>query len=493
VSKYAALLLILCLSLPVPVPALALADTAGLDVLLDELAAPGSEAGVAPLLWQLASDDSFATGFLESVDARQLVLADTLLFVLRLPEPQARPLFPQMYEVSDLGPPPGGRDPAWADLRWAGVRWMRRILDHGVEGRDQRLRTELDAAMSTVDRPQRAEMGGLVLILVHWWADRGLDPALTQHRPPRDPAAPVLQQAALGVPDGSTAAGLQLLMAMDRDPVVGDRLLDRLDPARTAWLVRDLVLAVELNADSLYSIGIEQRRWDAQAGVARGHNIVTLRRLALDVLDATAPDVQSGPDDLSRRVARLSWWDEARYQARYWADPLDAPDFSIFLLGLRKPADEGGRDLLRWVRLIYLQPVGVQERILEQLGPLQQPVVAELMGLAAAGRVEAADQGFRMVYTRRPLVAAEGSRPVAVAIDWEQVRRLIRQMLAPITGQYPPAVLASAPRSQAAWWADWWDSTRDNEGWYRGELDDWLVLPATTNSLDLRPRSGRVD
>ena len=40
-------------------------------------------------------------------------------------------------------------------------------------------------------------MGGMVEILVEWWADRGLDPALTHHRPPRDPAVRVLETAAV--------------------------------------------------------------------------------------------------------------------------------------------------------------------------------------------------------------------------------------------------------------------------------------------------------
>ena len=57
----------------------------------------------------------------------------------------------------------------------------------------------------------------------------------------------------------------------------------------------------------------------------------------MQALDQTAPAVYSGPDDLTRRLARLSWWDGARFEARYWSDPRQAPDFAIFLLGLRKP------------------------------------------------------------------------------------------------------------------------------------------------------------
>lgn len=467
--------------------------SADLAALLGELAPEGEPAGVAPLLWSIAADDDFAVAFLDAVDERQLVLADTLISILRLPEPQARPLFPDMYVISDFGPPPGERDPAWADLRWAGVRWMRRIADYGSEGRDLRLREELDAAMADVGRPQRAEMGGLVLVLLEWWADRGLDPGLTHYETPRDPAA---KEFARAVPPASVERprpGLELLLAMDRDPVVRERVLNRLAPDETAWLVRDLMIVVELGVDSLHALGVEPRQWDAEAGVARGHSVPGLRRLALEALDATAPAVVSGPDDLTRRLARIDWWDAARFEARYWSDPREAPEFSIFLLGLRRPASEGGRELMQWVRLIHLQKPELQERILEQLGELQQPVVAELLGLAALDRVSAAKAGFRMVYTRRPLVPAEGSRPVAVAIDWAQVQSLLRRMLAAITMREPPPVLRAAPESLAAWWADWWAAERENPLWYRGPLDPVLELPPSAPGLDLQPGRGRVD
>jgi hypothetical protein len=336
-------------------------------------------------------------------------------------------------------------------------------------------------------------MGGMVEILVEWWADRGLDPALTHHRPPRDPAVRVLEAAAVLPTAVDPYPGLALLMAMDADPVIRERVLARLSPQDTAWLVRDLVLAIEVDPDSLAALGVPPRRWDADAGISTGHNTLLLRRLALEALDQTAPLVVAGPDDLTRRIARLTWWDEARFEARYWSDPREAPDFAIFLLGLRKPESEGGRNLMRWVRLIHLQPRRLEQRILEQFGAAQEPVVAELMGLAALSRVEAAQAGFRMVRTRRPLIRSEGERPVSVAIDWESVRRLIREMLSFITGHQTPAVLAAAPESLTAWWADWWESERDDPRWYRGDLPAILELPRTGPGLDLSPRRGRVD
>jgi len=471
------------------------ADSATADVgaLLNEIAPPAGESGVAGILWGIAAEESFATSFLESVDSRQIVLADTLLAVLRMSEPQMRELLPRLHVISDFGPPPGERDPAWADVRWAGVRWYRRILDLVEEGRDQRARQDLDEAMFTVDRPQPAEMGGLVRILVEWWADRGLDPALTHHRPPRDPAVRVLEAAAALPTADEPHPGLSLLMAMDSDPVVRERVLGRLSPEDTAWLVRDLILAIEVDSDSLAALGVPPRRWDAEAGISTGHNTLLLRRLAMQALDQTAPVVVAGPDDLTRSLARLTWWDEARFEARYWSDPRQAPDFAIFLLGLRIPESEGGRDLMRWVRLIHLQPRGLEQRILEQFGAAQEPVVAELMGLAALSRVDAAQAGFRMVYTRRPITRSEGTRAVSVAIDWESVRQLIREMLSSITGLQSPAVLAAAPESLTAWWADWWESVRDDLRWYRGELPAILELPRTGPGLDLSPERARVD
>jgi hypothetical protein len=467
----------------------------GVGVLLGQIspAAPGGEAGVAGILWGVAADESIATAFLDSVDSRQILLADTLLAVLRMAEPELRGLLPRLYVISDFGPPPGERDPAWADIRWAGIRWFRKILDFGPEGRDRRVREDLDAAMARVDIPQRAEMGGLVEILVEWWADRGLDPALTHHLEPRDPAARALEAASALPTDAEPYPGLNLLMAMDADPVIRERVLGRLSLDDTAWLVRDLVLVVEADADSLSSLGVPARRWDPAAGVGTGHDTIVLRRLALQALDQTAPFVSSGADDLTRRLARLKWWDAAKFEARYWSDPREAPDFAIFLLGLRKPVPEGGRELTRWVRLIHLQPRVLQEHILEQLGPEQEPVVAELMGLAALSRADAAQAGFRMVYTRRPITRSEGPRAVSVAINWETVQILMREMLSAITGVQSPAVLRSAPESLSAWWADWWATERDDPRWYRGELPALLELPPSEPGLDLSPQRGRVD
>ncbi len=469
--------------------------TSDVGALIAEIApaSPGGESGVAGILWGIATDDLFATEFLESVDSRQVVLADTLLAVLRMSEPMVRELLPRLYVISDFGPPPGERDPAWADVRWAGVRWFREILELGEEGRDRRARQDLDEVMATVGMPQRAEMGGLVRILVEWWADRGLDPALTHHRPPRDPAVRVLETAAALPTADEPYPGLTLLMAMDSDPVVRERVLGRLSPEETAWLVHDLILAAELAPDSLSALGVPPRRWDADAEVSTGHNTLVLRRLALQALDQTAPAVVAGPDDLTRRIARLTWWDEARFEARYWSDPRQAPDFGIFLLGLQQPESGGGRELMRWVRLIHLQPRGLEQRILEQFGAAQEPMVAELMGLAALSRAEAAQAGFRMVYTRRPIIRSEGERSVSVAIDWERVRELIREMLSFITEEQSPAVLAAAPESLTAWWADWWESERDDPRWYRGELPAILELPRTGPGLDLSPQRGRVD
>jgi hypothetical protein len=66
-------------------------------------------------------------------------------------------------------------------------------------------------------------------------------------------------------------------------------------------------------------------------------------------------------------------------------------------------------------------------------------------------------------------------------------------MLSSITGQQSPAVLAAAPESLTAWWADWWESVRDDPRWYRGGLPAILELPRTGPGLDLSPKRARVD
>lgn len=454
---------------------------------LDE--ALGRDGGVTGVLWELASDEAFAQAWLGSVDERQLVLTDTLLSVLRMTEPQLRPLLPDMHVVSDFPSGEGERSPDWAAVRWAGVRWFRELVGLTGEGRDRRLASELDEAMAGVGRPQRAEMGGLVEMLVLWWADRGLDPALTHRQPPRDPAAAALDRAR----STSGLPGLALLQEMDADPVVRERVLQRLDLADSAWLARDFMLVVEVEADSLRTLGVPERRWDADTGIMRGHSTTALRRLALDALDQCAPAVVAPEQDLARRIARLAWWDDARFEARYWPDPRQAPDFGAFLLGLGRPVSEGGRDPMRWTRLIYLQSPRTRERILEQLGPAQEGAVAELLGLAALERADAAEAGFNLVYTRRPLAQAEGTRRVTVAIDWRQVQELIREMLVAITGVEPPPVLAAAPESLAAWWANWWAAEREDPRWSRGPVPEVLQLPDSGPRLDLDPQRGRVD
>lgn len=454
---------------------------------LDE--ALGRAGGVTGVLWDLASDDGFAQEWLDGVGPGQVVLADTLLSVLRMTEPQLRPMLPDMHVVSDFAPPPGERRPDWAHVRWAGVKWFREIAAQAGEGRDRRLVVELDDAMAQVGRPQRAEMGGLVDLLVLWWADRGLDPALTHHRPPRDPAARALERAAAG----GELPGLRLLQEMDLDPVVRERVLGRLTRDESAWLARDLMLVVEIDADSLHALGVPERQWDASEGVMQGHSSLTLRRLALDALDQCAPAVVAPPQDLPRRIARLAWWDDARFEARYWPDPRQAPDFGTFLNGLDRAEADGGRDLMRWVRIVYLQSPLTQQRILEQFGEAQAGATAELLGLARLTRPEAAEAGFDLVYTRRPIAQSEGARRVTVAIDWTRVQALVRDMLAAITGVEPPPVLASAPESLGAWWADWWAAERADERWYRGELPEHLVLPESSPRPDFTPRRGRVD
>jgi hypothetical protein len=449
----------------------------------------GRPGGVTGVLWDLASDDAFAGDWLDGVDRRQMVLADTLLSVLRLTEPQLRPMLPDMHTVSDFAPPEGERRPDWAHVRWAGVRWFREIVAQAGESRDRRLVVELDDLMAGVDRPQRAEMGGLVDVLVLWWADRGLDPALTHHRPPRDPAARALARA----DEPRDLTGIRLLEDMDADPVVRERVLQRLTTDESAWLSRDFMLVVEVDTDSLRSLGVADRRWDASTGIMRGHSTLAMRRLALDALDQCAPAVVAPREDLPRRIARLAWWDDARFEGRYWPDPKEAPDFGAFLNGLGRSEAEGGRDLMRWVRLIHLQSPRTKQRILEQFGEAQAGAVAELLGLARLTRIEAAEAGFDLVYTRRPIAQSEGARRVTVAIDWTSVQELIRDMLASITGIEPPAVLASAPESLGAWWVDWWAGERDEQRWYRGDLPPHLVLPEDGRRLELSPERGRVD
>ena len=336
----------------------AVADPVDLD------AALGRDGGVAQVLWELAPDNSFTDEWLASVDERQLVLTDTLLALLRMTEPQLRTLIPDMHVVSDFAPPPEERVPDWAQVRWAGVRWFRELALRAGEGRDLRLVSDLDQAMAGVGRPQRAEMGGLVELLVLWWADRGLDPALTHHRPARDPAARALHRAS----SAAEFPGLGLLQEMDADPVIRERVLHLLTPEEWGWITRDFMLVTQIDADSLQALGVPERRWDAEAGIMRGHNATTLRRLALDALDQCAPAVVSPPEDIGRRIARLTWWDDARFEARYWPEPHEAPDFAAFLVGLDRPASEGGRDLMRWVRLLHMQSSGTRERVLEQFG-----------------------------------------------------------------------------------------------------------------------------
>ena len=416
------------------------------------------------LLWWMAEDESFSEEVLTRADARHRALTDSLLSFVALKEPAARAQLPDLYRIVDGGPAPPERPTSWPDLQWEGVQLLSRIAPDPEVGRDIRLRRDLAEAMERVRFPQPAAVAGAVLVLERWWAERGEDPGLT-HDPSRIPDLdPWLRRLDLPFSDEEAWTAPHMVADLDADPVLRERILARLEPARHAHLAAELAAVLEMLPETLREEGIEPRRWDPDTQTTVGHATLDLWRLSIRMLEVVTGEPISGADDRIRRYAALAWWDRHRHEGRYWRDPRDAPSLAPYLEGLDRPEAEGGQNAGAWARSLYLEP-SVADVVLERLGAPHRGLVAELVALLPMDRESAHRAGFAQAMLRRSPDSPPGSRGQTVGIDWDDARRFVRRVLEVLTGLSPPPGVTG--QDADAFWERWWNEHRDEAVWSR--------------------------
>lgn len=424
---------------------------------------------LAHLIWEMAVDPAVEEEGLARADASLRPLTRRLLTTLTWTEPEAVQVLPDLYVVQMGGPPPGERPPTWADVRWVGLRLLRRIAGPPTTGRDHRLQRDLDQAVAAMTRRTPSEVGGLVVLWQEWWADRGADASFYLD-PDLVPTVDAWLKELDAVPGlaGETTSLLEMVRRLVDDPLRRTLLLERLDPAEHAHLVAEAIEILRLYRQDLEERGIPSREWDPERGRQVGYHPSDLREVALEILDRVTPRMAEGVDEDSLILDWLDWWQRARFQARYHRDPLRSPTLEPWLAGLDRSEDEGGRTVASFLRELFLA-APFRDLVLEQMGPAQRGLVAELIEWLGKDQSAAVASGFQIAYRRLPLRPQPDDEGLMMAIPWYQVHDLIRELLYVLTGE-----LGLGDREgPAAWldasWQDWWRMHRDDPQWYRGD------------------------
>lgn len=420
---------------------------------------------VPALLWTMASDAEFASTVLARAGKGHRALVDSLLSFAALTEPLARVQLPELDRIRDDKPRVEGRAPRWAEVQWQGVRLLRLLAPDPSVGRDVRLVRELDAAMNSVGSvPKPAAVNGAVLVLRDWWAERGEDPTLT-HDPERIPdLSGWLQRLELLPDDPQVWRAPWMLADLDRDVVFRERILERLSADRHAHLAEELARTLTLLPDSLATLGIAEPLWDPKTHRVEGHATVDLWRLAIRMLEIITDEPVNGAHDETRRLAALLWWDQHRFEARFWRDPREAPTLAPYLEGLDVAESAGGQNAAVWARSLYIEP-SAADLVLQRLDATHRGMTGEIITLLSLDRDGAHAAGFVMAVRRRSVIATPGSGATLTPIIWSDARRFVRRLLTALTSVDEPAGL-DAPAADAFWQA-WWEEHRDEPQWTR--------------------------
>jgi hypothetical protein len=352
-------------------------------------------------------------------------------------------------------------------LREVGVRILERIALDPAVGRDLRARRELQEAREKMGRVTPSKIAGLVRIFDEWWTDRGDDPRLT-HDSTRIPEVGDWLDR-LETERGPEAwSGLRMLADLDDHPLRRRLLLEQLSPERHAHLVAECAQTQLLDALAVQEQGIARPQWDPESGRMIGHHAYELRAHARDILGRVTDHIPSGAGEGAIRNDWAFWWERARFEARYWRDPLDAPTFDRWFEKVDRPVAEGGPTVGGWVRELYVS-VGARARVLEQLGVEQASLTAELMELLQEDRDGAIESGLNLSYFREPLVPRRDYEGQWVAIPWTRAQELILDVLDRITGIPSPADSRTQLVAALAFRRDWWASASRDPVWYRDD------------------------
>lgn len=411
------------------------------------------------LYWILALDPDRADRIVGRADASMRCHTADLLHALTRTEPEARAALPGIHRVRDLGPGPGERPPTWADVRLQGLRLLRAIAADPAQARDLRLLRELDRDTDRRVTPSR--IGGWLGLWEEWWVDRGHDPAYYAD-PDRVPDVTAWEQAWTRTPAQGGQSVRDLLLPLVDDPLRRRMLLDRLEPARHEGLVAECMHWLQQYQDGFEAAGFPAPGWDPDAERTTGVRAQALRGVCLEVLERATGRVASGADEHTLIVDWLGWWRRARFEARYYRDPDEAPSLAPWLAPLAPSANDPLTDVLRqW----YLA-AGFRDLLLDQLGSAHAPRVADLMAWLLLDADQAQDAGFQAGYTLRPIRPRPDGAGRFVAIPWDEVRSLVASMLERIVGAEGPLPFAGADASPDRW-GEWWVSAGQQPRWYR--------------------------
>ncbi len=426
-----------------------------------------SSSGLPGLLYAMAADSTLSKRVLLRADRRQRRLTHRLLALLDESDAQARQRIQGLYEVHDFGPSPSQRPPAWSDLRRQGVELLQRIaLDPDV-GRDARMQRAIarDELSKTSGFARASVVAARVELWDAWWVDRGMDAQFWFD--PEERPDPTTWLRELRAPPGPEARGVEdLLETLADDPLGLHALLQALAPGRDGLLVSECMHLIMLYKVDFESLGFPHRHWDAGAGMMVGHRAEELRAIPLAILGRVCSFVPSGAEEDGVIKSYASFWREARFQARYWRDPKAAPSLAPWLDGLGRPVEEGGKPMGQFLKQLYVAD-GFQDLLLDQIGPQQSQLVAELMEWLPIDREAAIAKGFSPAYRRIPLRPLPGEKGMMVAIPYPQVQALIRKLLRRITLQAGPDEGSAESAALNAFWIDWWQLHSSETRWYR--------------------------
>ncbi len=423
--------------------------------------------GLPGLLYDMAADSSVSRAVLAQADRRHCRLTHQLITLLNESDAQARKRIRGLYEVHDHGPRPSERPPAWSDLRRQGVEVLAKIALSPEVGRDARMRREIahDELSQSPGFARAAVVAARVLLWDEWWADRGLQEEFWFH--PQERPDPTDWLHALRSPPGEDVHPVgELLERLADDPLAFHALLAALDPGRDGLLVRECVNLLMLYQSDFEERGLPHRHWDADQGKMVGHRAEELRAIPLAILGRVCSFTPSGATEDEVIKSYAYFWRSARFQARYWRDPLAAPSLAPWLGGLDRPVDEGGQPLAQFLKQLYVAE-GFRDLLLDQIGPGQSKLVAELIEWLAIDRKEAIARGFAPGYRRLPLRPLPGDKGAFVAIPWEPMQALIREVLRHITGQAGLGEEDATSVAKNAYWTDWWQLHSSQSRWYR--------------------------
>ncbi|HEX9641489.1 MAG TPA: hypothetical protein VGB13_09265 [Candidatus Krumholzibacteria bacterium] len=433
----------------------------------------GSALGERPatpilLLWEMALDENRAAAILAAAGENARALADTLLLTLSLSEPLALRQIPTLHIVRDQSPAGIDAPPTWRDLRRVGLGLLERIALDESRGRDQRMRRELADARAKIERWTPSEVAGLVVLWQEWWTDRGDDPTL------------YLAQEA--VPDISAwvdayanpAARLadislwQLMGRLHDDALRARIFVEALDAERNSFLLSECMEILASYPADFERRGLPEQHWNPTSGTLDGYGADRLRAIALEIATRCSSFLPNGVTEHERIRSCFSWWKSARLQARYYRDPLAAPDLSDYLEGWESPESEGGNSLARLLRRLYLEQE-IRSTLLDRFGPRHHAIVSGLIEWLDFDFETARAHGFNFSYELEPIRPVPSQGGPRSVITLESVRAIVRQLLER-TSETHLFFDGMEAEEQDALWQRWWEGVRRDPRWYRGEV-----------------------